>query len=133
MLTNKAIYNLLSNDYGTCKRRIPLNKITAITYSAESDEFVLHCPEEYDYHYEDITGCSSEKVIQLISKAHSTIHAETKDEYEPLVVGSVPSSSLKDKVLTRKRADTMSLSDRTRHKQQLVEGLKRSSSAHSEA
>ena len=49
MITDKAIYNLLPSNFGTCKRRIGLETIQNITISQVSDEFVLHCPEEYDY------------------------------------------------------------------------------------
>jgi serum/glucocorticoid-regulated kinase 2 len=33
------------------KRKIPLNKITGMTLSNMSTEFVIHVPDEYDYRY----------------------------------------------------------------------------------
>jgi len=32
------------------KRKIKIEKITAVTYSSISNNFVLHVPSEYDYH-----------------------------------------------------------------------------------
>merc|ERR1711969_257341 len=49
LITNKAVYNLLPTDYGKCKRRMPFEILDYVTVSAISDEFVLHCPTEYDY------------------------------------------------------------------------------------
>lgn len=33
------------------KRKIPANKIKAVTISNIGNEFVIHIPEEYDYRY----------------------------------------------------------------------------------
>ena len=33
------------------KRKIPANKISAVTISKMGSEFVLHVPDEYDYRY----------------------------------------------------------------------------------
>jgi hypothetical protein len=51
LVTDKAIYNLMHNNYGKCQRRIGVNQVEAITSSTASDEFVLHVPDEYDYRY----------------------------------------------------------------------------------
>lgn len=51
MITNKAVYNLVPNSYGSCKRRVELSKIISVTVSSVTDEFVIHVPEEYDYRY----------------------------------------------------------------------------------
>lgn len=37
--------------YADIKRKIPLEKIRAITVGRIGTEFVLHIPEEYDYRY----------------------------------------------------------------------------------
>jgi len=51
MLTNRAVYNLMPTNYARCKRRIPLVLVDSVTVSAhaQSNEFVLHVPSEYDY------------------------------------------------------------------------------------
>ena len=62
MITSKAIYNLSKtskhiklkfgfNYIKAIKRKIPFIKISCVTVSKMSSEFVLHCPEEYDYRY----------------------------------------------------------------------------------
>ena len=48
LITTKAVYNLMPNNYAKCKRRIPITLLSSITVSQQSDEFVLHCPDEYD-------------------------------------------------------------------------------------
>jgi len=40
-------------DLTSCKRRIDLRMVDAITQSTVSDQFVVHVPSEYDYHYSD--------------------------------------------------------------------------------
>ena len=57
VVTNKYIYNVgkksnfLTNWFTSgLKRKIPIKKIEAITYSLELNFFVLHLPEEYDYY-----------------------------------------------------------------------------------
>ena len=48
ILTENAIYNIKKNKV---KRRIPYEKLDAITISTTSSEFVLHVNDEYDYRY----------------------------------------------------------------------------------
>ncbi|KAL0244624.1 hypothetical protein GEMRC1_008706 [Eukaryota sp. GEM-RC1] len=48
VLTEKAIYNLIPKSF-KCKRRIPLDQLTAISLSTLADNFIaLHCID-YDY------------------------------------------------------------------------------------
>ena len=49
LISNKAVYNLMPNDYKKCKRRVEISQIGSITASTKSDEFVIHIPDEYDY------------------------------------------------------------------------------------
>lgn len=62
ILTNKYVYNVASpslfNDifskvtsFGRIRRKIPIEKISAISMSKLSSEFVIHVPSEYDYRY----------------------------------------------------------------------------------
>jgi serum/glucocorticoid-regulated kinase 2 len=48
LITSKALYNLKKKEL---KRRIDISKLTGITISRKSDQFVIHGDEEYDYHY----------------------------------------------------------------------------------
>ncbi len=45
-VTDKAVYNLKKNKV---QRRIPLEKLEAMSLSTQSSEFVLHVKDEYDY------------------------------------------------------------------------------------
>eukprot|EP00924_Labyrinthula_sp_SR-Ha-C_P016905 snap_masked-scaffold_6-processed-gene-18.28-mRNA-1 protein AED:0.36 eAED:0.66 QI:0/0/0/1/1/1/2/0/186 len=67
VVTNKAIYNVLPGNYSKCKRRIDLNLIGSITCSQLSEEFVLHVPSEYDYHF--LTK-DKVKIIKLVKAAY---------------------------------------------------------------
>ena len=46
LITDKAVYNLMPNNYGNVKRRIPISSIEAVSTSSGSDEFVIHIPDE---------------------------------------------------------------------------------------
>lgn len=67
MITSKGIYNLSKTSFITLiyfdlillclseiKRKIPSNKIAALTISKVGSEFVIHVPEEYDYRYASV-------------------------------------------------------------------------------
>ncbi len=75
IITNKAIYNIKPNKLGAAKRRIPWKSLVAISTSTTSNEFVLHCPGEYDYRFLS-NGLSGDKqvprdtIIECISKTH---------------------------------------------------------------
>lgn len=45
-----------------------MRNIAAITVSKTSNEFVVHCPEEYDYRYSSLE--KREKILQTIAKAY---------------------------------------------------------------
>jgi serum/glucocorticoid-regulated kinase 2 len=64
MISNKYIYNLSKT---TIKRKIAISKVTAITVSKMSCEFVLHCPEEYDYRYSSAE--KRDQLLEIITKA----------------------------------------------------------------
>ena len=96
LITNKAVYNLLPTDYGKCKRRMPFEILDFVTVSAISDEFVLHCPTEYDYrlmslrkrevidclqkNYQECTGFQLilETSQQIVLKAYCVTKAQAK-------------------------------------------------------
>ena len=70
-MTNRYIYNLGREgnfliNWFTCsvKRKIPINKIEAVSYSDVLDFFVIHLPEEYDYYL--FTSLRDEMLFYLI-------------------------------------------------------------------
>jgi len=63
LITNKAVYNVLPNNYGKCKRRIDIEKLVAVTASKISDEFVIHIPDEYDYRFK---SNKKEKICEIL-------------------------------------------------------------------
>jgi len=77
IITNKAVYNvskqgmimsLLSSSY-TVKRKIDIGKISGLTVSEMSSEFVIHVKEEYDYRYS-----SSERREQILLMITRSFH-----------------------------------------------------------
>lgn len=48
IITEHAVYNFQGN---SIKRRIPIDKVEAISISKISSEFVIHVKDEYDYRY----------------------------------------------------------------------------------
>ena len=79
IISDKAIYNvgeatnIKKSPLGKLKRRIQLTQIHAITISCISDEFVLHAPNEYDYHYKSDEKFNISKIIEYI------LHSEKKE------------------------------------------------------
>ena len=51
LITDKALYNLKINKICSCQRRISFDIIESISTSLISNEFTIHCPQEYDYRY----------------------------------------------------------------------------------
>ncbi len=49
VITSKNLFNLESNANDLIKRKIPLNKIYAVSFSLASNEFIVHVDQEYDY------------------------------------------------------------------------------------
>lgn len=39
------------SSFGRIRRKIPIEKVSAISISKISSEFVIHVPSEYDYRY----------------------------------------------------------------------------------
>lgn len=56
------------------KRQIPIEKITAVTYSSISNQFVLHVPSEYDYYLgSDFKDEFLEYLIVLLKEKGQTL------------------------------------------------------------
>ena len=78
LITSKAVYNLMSNNYSKCKRRMPLEDIKAITTSNTSKEFVLHIPDAYDYRYK---SAKKNQIAKLLTTIEPNItHKKTDEE-----------------------------------------------------
>jgi len=73
MITNKAVYNLSKT---TIKRKIPVTKIVGITVSKMSSEFVLHCPEEYDYRYSSAER--RDVILEMVTRAYINMTGNKK-------------------------------------------------------
>lgn len=65
LVTNRAMYNIMPS-LSVCKRRIPLQLVTAVTLSSVSNQFILHVPSEYDYHYSD---AAKEAIMETVRDA----------------------------------------------------------------
>jgi serum/glucocorticoid-regulated kinase 2 len=65
IITDRALYNLKPNDYTTCKRRILIENIGAISTAGSSAEFVIHIPDEYDYRYK---SSNRDIIISILQK-----------------------------------------------------------------
>ena len=90
VLTNKAIYNFKGN---TCRRRIPLKSLIAITVSSICDEFIVHfADDEYDYLY---SSTKKKTIIEIIS---NNFFNETGNEVELYILPS----KLQDYITTKK-------------------------------
>lgn len=97
LITNKAIYNVMPNDFSRCKRRIPLEAITTITVSKVSDEFVLHVPTEYDYRIMSLRKAEIVECIRRNYPACSGFQRHLSVVYSPQV-------ALKDCCTTKRSA-----------------------------
>jgi len=75
LVTSKAIYNISSfralfKLKYRVKRRIDLKKVSAISVSNISSEFVIHVPSEYDYRY--ASPNKRDKILLAICRAYYT-------------------------------------------------------------
>jgi len=100
LITEKALYNLLPTDYSKCKRRIPIESITAITTSKASDEFVIHVPDEYDYRF---VSDKRDEIVNVLQKLHKSITKKKlkKDVVELKQLGELTITKDKAKLIDR--------------------------------
>lgn len=68
VVTNLAVYNMSKSK--AVKRRIDLVRVEGITLSTTSDEFVIHCPSEYDYR---LTAVHKREAIESIQQAKAAL------------------------------------------------------------
>merc|ERR1719411_1511467 len=111
MITDTAVYNLLKQNPGKCKRRIKLEDIGALTLSSTTDEFVIHVPDEYDYR---ISSPEKDDIAKLIKNAFKRV---VKGGLLP--VQRTEKGKLEEEVLTRTMAEKMTDEER-RSRQDLL-------------
>jgi len=114
LITNRAIYNLLPNNYGKCKRRIDIDKLVAITASKTSDEFVIHIPDEYDYRFK---SGKKDKICDILVILYKEVMKD-KDPKIKLPVTYIDNADLKDMAITKAMARLQTREDILRRKQQ---------------
>jgi serum/glucocorticoid-regulated kinase 2 len=110
LITDKAMYNLLPDNYGKCKRRIPIGTLTAITSSSVSDEFVFHIPDEYDYRFK---SAKKDDIFGLLSK----LYKEQKSARLNIIVSEQP--DLKFVAMTKPDAKLLSREERLQRHREL--------------
>lgn len=121
LITNKAIYNLMPNNYGKCKRRISVDELGSITASGISDEFVLHVPSEYDYRFKSAKKDTICKILQEIAKKHFLKTDKTSTgKKKKLNVTLLQQSDLKEKALTKAIARLQTREDILQRKKALA-------------
>jgi hypothetical protein len=64
IVTNKYLYNLAGKKLNL-KRKINVALIQGITKSKTTHEFVIHCPQEYDYRY---ASGNLDKIVEIFCK-----------------------------------------------------------------
>ena len=138
LITTKAVYNLMPHNYSKCKRRIPITLLSSITVSQQSDEFVLHIPDEYDYRFK---SPKRDQIAEVINRMYRHMREEEaakkgagageSKEKEPSVatprklkmklhVQYVNDSDLSGITLTKQQARLQSREDILRRKQELI-------------
>ena len=90
LLTNKCLYNILNKKV---KRAMKYEEMLGITFSNQSNEFIIHANLGYDFHF-----ISADKIliIFIISKCYENL---TK---KPIILCEVKEKSLKSYVTTKK-------------------------------
>lgn len=91
MVTSAAAHNLKGKKI---QRTLGLNLIKGVTKSRGGDEFIFHCPDEYDYRF---SSPMKDAIIEELSKVYNqAIQART-----PLYIWETPELSLRDFATTK--------------------------------
>ena len=90
ILTDKSIYNIQNKK---AKRNMKYDEILGITFSSQSNDFVIHANQGYDFHYN-----SPDKIliIYIISRCYENILKK------PIILCEVKDKSLRSYVTTKK-------------------------------
>jgi len=117
LVTDKAIYNLIPNNYGKCKRRISMDEVGGVTVSQISEEFVVHVPTEYDYRFKSE---KKEKVAKMVQDLFNA-YMEAKGDKKRLVVKKIGQSDLKAEALSKAQARMLDREAILRRQKELME------------
>lgn len=112
LITDKALYNLMPNDFGKCKRRIKLEHIVSVTVSQISNEFVVHVPEEYDYRFKSE---KKERIAELLGQLYE------KRSNKKLKTAFKNQNVLKGIAITKKEARLQSREERMKRSARLLD------------
>lgn len=77
LITDKAIYNLMPNDFGKCRRRIEMTKLDSITISTTSNEFAFHIRDEYDYRFK---GDQKNEIVNVLKEVFSHVNSQSGEK-----------------------------------------------------
>ena len=88
-ITNKAIYNLASNDLKRPKRRIDFDAMASVSISTSSNEFAIHCPSEYDYRFKSDDRSEIINVLSLIYKKSQGVKLKVARKYQQSLINEV--------------------------------------------
>lgn len=110
LITDKAVYNLGPNNYGKCKRRIPLEKVVAVSSSAMSKEFVLHIPDEYDYRFK---SSKKDQIVQVLEQLKASKENKLK-------TSNVAEATLEDLAVTKKMSKLQTREEKLRRHKDLT-------------
>ena len=89
VVTSKAILNLKGKKI---QRRIEIDSVIGITKSKHSDEFIVHCPSEYDYRFSSVM---KDQIVNLLVKATKNLNGKT------LYIWETQELNLKDLATTK--------------------------------
>ena len=64
VVTTTSLYNLKG---AKIKRKIELESVVGVTTSTSGDEFVIHCPSEYDYRF---NASKKKEIMASLREAH---------------------------------------------------------------
>jgi len=115
MITDQAVYNLMPNNHSKCKRRIALSNIVSVTASEISDEFILHVPDEYDYH---LKSARKDDIIEMLSANMKNI--DINGNKKRLNVTKFSGPTLDGQALTKAQARQLTREDMLMLKKKLA-------------
>ena len=89
VITTKAVLNLKGKKI---QRRIEISGIIGVTKSKHSDEFIVHCPDEYDYRF---SSQLKDQIVSVMIKATKALNGKT------LYIWETQELNLKDLATTK--------------------------------
>lgn len=89
VITTKGVLNLKGKKV---QRRIEISGIIGVTKSKHSDEFIIHCPAEYDYRF---SSERKDQIVNVMAKAAKALNGKT------LYIWETQELNLKDLATTK--------------------------------